>query len=215
MAEPQQQHQFKELDKFQLFAEAPGAPGKRSRLTYSSYRGNPRITVFTNVPNDTGKGILHSAMNPETFLIFLDLLEKLARDPKEDKYKIDCSTILKSAEGEERSTEKTLLSELYFGRDANGVIWISVISANRPKIKFEYKVSDFHKIHHGDGRPFTETELSSVQVLATVRALREVLIPHMGELKAPYVPNSNGYNSKPAAAAPSKVSASGFDDISF
>jgi hypothetical protein len=214
MAEPQQ-YQFKELEKFQLYTETPGVSGKRSRLTFSSYRGNPRITVFTNVPNDTGKGVLYAAMNPETFLIFLDLMEKLAREPKEDKFKIDCSTILKAAEGEERSNEKTLLSELYCGRDANGVIWISVISPNRPKIKFEYKVSDFHKIYHGDGRPFTEQELSSVQAMATIRALREVMIAHMGEIKPPYVPGSNGNQAKSAPAAASKVSTSGFDDISF
>ena len=65
-------YEFKQLEKFTLVTKAPGADGKNSLLLWSSYRGNPRITVFTGVPNDTGKGVLHAAMNPETFLMKLN-----------------------------------------------------------------------------------------------------------------------------------------------
>ena len=65
--------QFKQLEKFVMYTNAPGVEGKRSSLHWSTYRGNPRISVFTGVPNDIGKGVINAAMNPETYLIFLDL----------------------------------------------------------------------------------------------------------------------------------------------
>lgn len=207
----QQFYPFKELEKFQLFTETPGVPGKRSRLGFSSYRGNPRITVFTNVPNDTGKGVINAPMNPETFLVFLDLLEKVALNPAESKHKIDCWTVMRAAEGQEANREKTLLSELYFGRDAAGLIWISVTAPNRPRIKFDYRISDFHKIYKGDGTQLTEGESSTLQAMATIRALREVMIVHMSELKPPYIPGE-----KPAAKTYNKPSENkDFDDLNF
>ena len=211
MSEPQV-YTFKELEKFQMYTPAPGAQGKRSALRYSSYRGNPRLSLFTNVPNDSNRGMLNAAMNPETFLIFLDLLEKIARDPGPGKYKIDCMTTPRAPEGAERSTEKILGAELYFGRDENGIVWISVTAPNRPRIKFEYRLSEFHKVYKGDGTALTESEGSTLQALATVLALREVFLTHMGELRPPYVPNGTKAESgKPAA----KFDSAGFDDLTF
>lgn len=211
MAEPQVVYPFKELEKFQIFTETPGVEGKRSRLGWSSYRGNPRINVFTNVPNDAQKGMMSAAMNPETFLIFLNMLEEFAVKPGEQKAKIDCYTIPRAIEGQERSTDKILASEIYFGRDAQGILWISVVVANRPKIKFEFKISDFHKIYKGDGTQLTPADGSSLQTLATVKALRTVFMEHMSELRPPYVPNGQGVSKSVA----SKVQSEGFDDITF
>ena len=208
-----QQYPFKQLEKFQLYTEAPGAPGKRSRLGYSSYRGAPRITVFTNVPNDSGKGVINAPMNPETFIVFMNLLEAVARNPAETKNKIDCWTILRSTEGQEVNKEKTLLSEVYFGRDANGVVWISVTAPNRPRIKFDFKISDFHKIYKGDGTQLTEAESSTLQTLATVTALREIMMTHMSELAPPYVPNTNG--NRDNKSQPKAVNTAEFDDLTF
>jgi len=215
MAEPQQAqvYQFKELEKFQLFTETPGVAGKRSRLGYSSYRGNPRITVFTNVPNDTGKGMINAAMNPETFLTFLDLFEVCAKSETEIKYKIDCYTTQRPIEGQEVSKEKILSSELYFGKDNTGLVWLSVTAPNRPRIKFDMKTSDFHKIYKSDGKALTEAEGSMYQALATITALRAVFLGHMSELRPPYVPKDNmGQGSRAPARA---VSPAGFDDITF
>lgn len=215
MAEPttQQEFQFKELDKFTMFTNAPGVEGKRSRLQWSTFRGNPRITVFTSVPNDSGKGVINAAMNPETFLIFLDMLENIAKETNEVKYKLDCDTLLKTSDGQ-RATERTLNSSIWFGRDANGLIWISVAAEGRPKIKFDFKISDFHRIYKGDGTALNEREASSLQTQAVIRALRSILIPHMGELRPPYVPGmTNGRpNKQPQGTA---VSTATFDDISF
>ena len=142
----------------------------------------------------------------------MELLERVTHDPKESKYKIECYTTLRK-EGNERSNERILKSELYFGRDTNGVIWISVVAPNRPKIKFEYRISDFHKIFKGDGSQLSEAESSTLQATATIRALRGVMTTYMGELRPPYTPNTNSAAKMQTPTA--KVSSEGFDDLTF
>ena len=72
-------------------------------------------------------------------------------------------------------TEKFLDSELWFGKDDEGVAFISVISGERPKIKFEFNISDYHKIHRS-GNPITKAEASCLQALAVVRLYVEYLL---------------------------------------
>ncbi len=212
----QQVYPFKQLDKFQMFTEAPGVPGKRSRLVWVSYRGNPRITVFTNIPNDASKGIINAPMNPETFLVFMDMLESVAKDPNESKFKIDCWTNAKNPNNPDGPRDRILISEVYFGRDDKGIIWISLIAPNRPRIRFSFVVSDFHKIYKGSGEQFTERESSTVQTLAIVRALRGAMNIHMSEIAPPYVPLGQTPASRPnAPAQPAASSAKQFDDIDF
>ena len=204
-------HEFKELDKFILYTDAPDAPGKRSRLTWSTYRGNPRITVFTSVPNDSGKGIINAPMNPETFIILMNELERIAKNPGEEKIKLTCLTTVKREDGQ-RSQERTLLSDVWVGRDSAGIVWMSVIAEGRPKIKFEFHVSDFHKLTHGDGTAFSAAESSALQALAYVIGTRNAILPHTADIRPPYVPNGRAANSKPASAA---VANTNFDDITF
>lgn len=214
-------YEFKELDKFQMFTPAPGNTGKRSRLTWSSYRGNPRVTIFTQVQDDTNKGIIFAPMNPETFLIFLELLEQVARNPAESKQKLECYTLIRLGEDTngKKSSEKVLVSDLYFGRDRDGLVWLSVVAENRPKIKFDFKISDFHKLYKGDGNSISEAEASSLQALAVIRALREVMIPHMGELRQRQETGTgNGGNARSyerSAAKANTANSKGFDDINF
>lgn len=216
-ASAQPMYEFKELDKFQMFTDAPGAEGKRSRLVWSSYRGNPRVTVFTQVPNDTNKGILNAAMNPETFLVFLDMLEQVARKNEECKYKLANYTLIRTGEDDNRKQrgEKVLASDLWFGRDNGGLVWISVVAENRPKIKFDFKISDFHKLYKGDGNALTDAEASSLQALAVIRALRDVMMMHMGELRQRPDAPAPRQGARSYDNSSSKPANKGFDDLNF
>lgn len=218
---PAQEHQFKELDKFGMYTDAPGAEGRRSRLVFSSFRGNPRITVFTGIPNDSGKGVINAPMNPETFLIFLNMLESVAKDSKEAKNKIACDTTVKTTDGEtqQRNQQRMALSDVFFGKDAEGVMWVSVIAEGRPKIKFEFTVSDFHRIYKGDGTQISKGEASSLQALAMIDALRMIFITHASELRPPYQPGMNA-KTKPGANGYAKQNKpadalGNFDDLTF
>jgi hypothetical protein len=181
--ELQQRPQIHDLNKIMMFTETPGAPGKRSKLAWSVRDGAPRLTVFTNDPKDqVNKGIMYAPMNPETFYAFMDLFEQVTKSPSGTKYKIDCLTSSRDQAGNIKQDEKVLLSEIWFGKDDAGLIWLSCVAPNRPKIKFTFKVSDYHRIFK-DGNPLSESEASCLQAMATIRILRNAFYSHVSALK--------------------------------
>jgi len=162
-----------ELHKFSMFTASPNAEGKRSRLAWCIRDGNPRISVYTNDPNDkVSYGIIPCPMNPETFLIFINLFEKVIKGENNNKYKIDCFTAYKDNEGKRQ--DPILLSELWFGKDENGIVWISALALNRPKIRFNFAISDFHRFYKADGNPLNESESSQMQAYAVITAIKDI-----------------------------------------
>lgn len=188
-----------DFDKMQMWTPTPGAPGKRAKLGFGIRDGNPRITVFTNDPKDTAsKGIIYAAMNPETFFAFLQLFEKVVRSTEETKMKIDCFGL--RYENDKPTKDRILLSELYFGRGVDGIVWISVVAENRPKIKFDFRISDFHGIFNGQGNQISEAEASQLEALAKIGLLRTVYANMIAKNieNPPLRPNANkGGFSKP------------------
>lgn len=173
---------FLNYPKFDLFAETPDHPGKRSRMAFGTRDGNPRITVFTNVPSDNvNKGVIYAPFTPDVFLSFLDLFEKAIKNGLDTKYKIDCKTYARTSDGKTDFENKVVTSQLWFGKDKNGICWICVTAENRPRIPFKFKMSDFHTFHHGDGRPFTEAEGSDIVAMSTVIGLRQIITNMVGE----------------------------------
>jgi hypothetical protein len=213
MAEDQVKIPIKEINRFSMFTNCPGNPTKRSRLAWTIRDGAPRITVYTNSPEDASNsfGIISAPMNPETFFIFLDLFEKIALGPNGQKNKIDClSGFNLQTKTFDANGEKTLQSEVWFGKDDSGIVWVSVVAPNRPKIKFEYRLSDFHKVTKGDGNSFTDAELSVLQAIATIVPIRDIYYRLVGDFR---VPKAGGYNnSRQADSAPSAVKEISFDD---
>lgn len=211
--------QINDLNKFIMFAETPGVQGKRAKLTWSERDGNPRITVFTNDPKDTiGRGILNAPLNPETFFAFLDRFEDIALGENDKKGKIDCYTSVRDQEGKTVGTEKKLVSELVYGKDANGIIWFGVSAPNRPKIKFVFKISEFHKIYNSDGSVFTEAQASQAQAVSVIRAIRHIFYTITGGFRKPISGNggqnsgSNDFSYKPSEKI---TPAEDFQDLTF
>ncbi len=162
---------FNELAKFVMFTPSPGVEGRRAKLAWVVRDGNPRISVSTNNPSDNARTPINAAMNPETFEIFLNEFERVITSEKSEKVKIDCFKGVRDQEG--KVIDKVLDSELWFGKDDDGIVFISVISGERPKIKFEFNISDYHKIHRSTG-PITKKEASCLQALAVVQTIRRV-----------------------------------------
>jgi uncharacterized membrane protein YgcG len=80
--------------------------------------------------------------------------------------------------GGKRSQAPAVTSELWCGKDKEGVIWISVSAPNRPKIKFNIGTNDFHHWFHGDGTPYTAAEASTLYSNAYVKIL-ENMVAHL------------------------------------
>jgi hypothetical protein len=173
--QPTQQERapIKSFERLAMFTDCPGAPGKRSKLNWAVIGDNFRITIFTNDPNDTiKKGVLYAGMDPVTFELFLTKFEKILCSPNgEYQDKVDCFGAV--FEDDKRTNEKTLISHLCFGKDINGMAWISVIAPNRPKIKFFFKVSEWHKVYV-DGQQISDAEGSLAMAFSTIAVLRRV-----------------------------------------
>jgi len=211
ISKPQAAVKINELEKFAMFMNAPGAEGKRSKLSWYIREGSPRITVYTNIPSDTiNRGAISAAMNPETALIFLDLFEKGILDNNAFKYKLECFTTPWSDTGER--LDKKVTSELWFGKDNTGMVWISILSDNRPKIKFEFKISDWHRIFHADGTQFTEVEGSVLQAMAVIKAMRNIITSHASIFRQPPQPQTAKPSADSFVSSPAPKG-SEFDDV--
>jgi len=218
MAEQQrpQQVRIRELEKFSLYAKASPDQQQQSRLAWSERDGNPRITVYTNLPNDTERyGIIYAAMNPEIFFASLQLLKNIAIGPNGSKMKVNCYTGARGDDGKPTG-EKILLSDLLMGKDDNGIVWLSVVSGNRPKIKFEFKISDYHNIVKSDGTPLEAGECSSLIALSTIDRLIDIytdICAGFRQPKASRVADARPSQSSTPKASSSNLSFDSLDDV--
>ena len=217
-----QEHQFKELEKFAMFTPAPNQSDspdsftRNSRLVWSSYRGNPRLTVFTGVPDDLEKGVIRGPMNPETFNSLMDKLLELTSAPPETRYILDNYTTPKKEDGtaDMYSKKRIKISETWIGRNKEGKLWISLRAENRPVLVFTFTMSDFHKWRHGDGSDFTEAENSAAHAKGYIYGVKSAIAVHCALLKPPYDPEAK--KSKGSFSAKPKTSSFGdMDDITF
>lgn len=222
-------HTFKDLEKFGMFTDAPGVQGRRSRLVLGAYRGNPRFTVFTGIPDDLEKGVIRAPMSPEVFLILMQMLKKIVESPPGTKEYMENYTNARVEEGQQRPNppERIYLSTTWIGKDKEGVVWISVRTkdANRPTIVFKFTISDFHKLFKGNGEAYTEAEASCLQALAWMHGATKAMEQYMGQEKPPYDPdaprpgrngNGGGFGGrKPGGGQPnrSRVGEDNLEDI--
>jgi hypothetical protein len=186
MAEPERPR-INEL-KFTLFTDAPGTEGRKSRLTFCVRDGVPRITVYTNIPDDGGKGMITAAINVETCLAWLKQMEDIAQGPNDVKAGLRCD-----APRYENNVKvgQYNAGTLMYGKDPEGIIWISLVAESRPKIKFEVRLSDFHAFIKGDGTELSAAEGSKYQTLALTHALTSI-----------YTDLASGFRPQRDAAAP-------------
>lgn len=205
---------FNNLKRWTLFTKAPGVEGRTSRLQWVVRDANPRITVYTGIPNDPGYGMISAAMNPETFFVMLELLERIALGEPNTKNMITCKTSSRTEDG--TTGERRLVSTVWLGKDAEGIVWISVVAADetRPKIKFEFQISFYHELLKSNGTALSAAESSVLQTISVVKALRNIYSIHTSEF-APRVERSQNYKSNKPTTTTNKTGISFDDDISF
>lgn len=177
---PLQPVKILDFARLQLFTPAPNVQNVRSKLSFGFRDGNARITVFTNDPSDTiNKGIIYAGFSPEMFDVFLTLFERVIRSQEEIKHSIDCFT--GRYEDNKPTGEKILNAQVWFGKDANKQVWISVTAKGRPQIKFTFQISEWHRFYRPDGSEMDVSESSAIAAMSHLNLLRQIygnLITH-------------------------------------
>jgi hypothetical protein len=160
--------------KLNLSAPTPGVQGKFASFGWTIYRNNPRITVYTNDPNDQKDyGKIQAPMDMPVFMMLMNLLNQAIDAPGDYKNKIDNLNYI--FPGGKRSETPVVVSETHVGKK-DGVVYISVTARERPRIMFKFHPSDFHKLYHGDGTPYTEGEASVLFARGYVRLMEQLMI---------------------------------------
>lgn len=200
-----------ELDKAIMYADSPGAPGKRAKLVWSTRKTYPRLSIFTNDPADKGNGLITAPLDTPTLYGILDIMDTVLRATEEMKQKIDIYT--SKWENNQRTNEMVLLSTVWVGKNANGINWISLVSSDpvRPKVIFEYQTGDYYQFFKKDGAQYTKAETSNLALAAAIRLLRNFFennpIANTSS-KLPRQPAMTEFNSEPPPP-------NTFEDINF
>lgn len=191
--------------KYRLSAAPIQGATKPASLAFSLVANQPRIDVYTNVPNDKNNGNIRAAMDGPTFWALIELL-KLALD-KEPGFKVSVPNKNYTWFQQKRSDEPVPVSTTVIGKDKEGVVFIALTAKDRPLIMFKFLPSLFHTIMHGDGTPYSPAELSVVYARGFANGLpllfASVADTHYQEPKPKDAPTGGGggggyQNNRPA-----------------
>lgn len=214
--------------KLTLRAPTPGHAGKFASLMWGFVGNNPRITVYTNDPDDSGEskgyGRIVAALDLVVFCVFLKELKNAIDAPGEYKRQVDNMNY--TFFGGKRSDEPKLVSQLWVGKDKDGMVYISVTAKDRPKIKFAFHFPDFHKLRKEDGNEITKAE-ASVAVAESYYFILGQMMTHMAvshwQEPPPKPQNGNGnnyrnggqQNSRPAGNSYTNADNTEMEDMPF
>ena len=172
-----------QLDKLSLYAVVDTETKRHARLTWAIRNGYPRLIVYTNHleygASNLRDAIIAAPMDIVTFNAFLDIFSKVIDGEKDKKYKIDCFNYV--WKNNQRTDEKRLVSSVIVGKDKEGVIWLSVITEDKPKIKFSIILSDFHMFYKTHGDDLKKDEASHIAAKAYLRIVKSVFDKLIGD----------------------------------
>lgn len=149
-----------------LTAEPQQGGTKSPRLSIYYHRNKVSIEVRTNVPSDMNgreHGIIRAELDPQMFFVFMNMLQKAVDSPtgseRPERIRIKRPDFQKRNNG-----EPVLDSQLAFGKDQEGVVYMSVLSWNkeRPAIRFPFTVDKMIELTKADGSPWSKAEASVV-----------------------------------------------------
>lgn len=195
MSNQQQFAEIQDLNRFTMFTNSPNGSNLRSIMTFGVRDNFPRITVFPNGENKEQKMPIFAGIDPVVFTALMSQMKAIFLGEKGKSGKM-------STDRYNRDTkEKELMSYVEYGKDENGICWMAVTNPNRPRIRFDLKMSDWHHFYHADGTQFTEEEGSVLYAVSKVNTLGPIMIQHSGGFREPFVPTARKADAPVPAGA--------------
>ena len=154
----------------------PNIKGKRPNMKLRVVNGNIRITVYPNHPDDGDNSApVNANMDPVIGNIFMRMLLEAANNPDFTVEGIKNKNYDWS--GGTKSEKIEVMSEVYVGRDAEGVVSVMVECKNAPRCVFRMLPNYFYSLVDRNGNPLDPAVASKRVVEGYVDVLRQVLGP--------------------------------------
>jgi hypothetical protein len=161
------------FDRYTIYSNVSNSNGRKARLVFSIREGMPRITVFTNDAADTDpKQMISVPVDPVALISLFDFISKAAISKEESRTQIECFIPVRGEDG--KMIDKSMIGYIVAGKDSSGIVFISVISEGRPKIKFGFNSGNLTVFKKMDGSVMSESEASSMVALSTMKCLSHI-----------------------------------------
>lgn len=188
------------LDNQKLRLYAKNDQGRNASLSWNLFSNNPRVTVWTGVDGDKDNGKITGAFDTLGFYQFLEGLKmaiafRPTEGAKEFRNKVELMRPnFKPGGGRPDGVVKA--SEVWYGKDQDGVVWISLCAYNRPMIKFTLVPNEYHRFTHATGESLSAGEASMMLAApAYVRVLELIMAQlQVVEYKEPPPRDNQGGN---------------------
>lgn len=182
--------EIRDLQKFAMYTDSPNGDNARSALIFGVRDGNPRISVFPGGESYEERYPIFAGFDVATWGVLLDFIEEIYRGEN------GLSGKLETKRTERDSDVKVTLSFVEYGKDEKGVCWIAMTHPERPRIRFNFTLSDWHVFYHSDGTQLTEGEVSQRLAISSITSLRNIMYRYTGELRELAAPNKNSRNKQ-------------------
>lgn len=151
-------HNPLKLKKFKMYGEKIEGSDRSPSLQPEYYNNNFRFLVWTGVADDKDKGRLLLKFAYQDFREFLYNLRDLAMNPDTTPFKSKVQNMrVDTRPGAERGA-RLPESDLFYGRDEQGLIYIVATAYKRPPCVFKFRLSEWHQYYESNGQPWTESK---------------------------------------------------------
>lgn len=163
------------LDEFKLRLSCPPVQGaqKPGSWAISLVSNNPRIDVYTNVPNDKYNGNIRGAMDMPTFYTLIELMREAVK--LEDNQVLKLQNLNHTFFEGKRSDHPKLVSTTLVGRDKDGVLFLACVAKDRPYLKFSMLPSNYHVMIGTNGEPMEKREASNFYLKGYANMLENMM----------------------------------------
>lgn len=180
-----------------------GAPSLAVKLVQTRADMQVRVDVYTNAANDKEKGLIRQDFSIYAFNWFLEQIEAALHgnaaagiEPlkADQRFSLDVSDHVWT--GGKRSDSPMLKNKLFFGRNPEGLYFISLVNydSSRPKIQFFLELPN-RMAFVKNGQPLKNEEASFISACSFVRTVRSGMTSRSPSVAfAPYDPNAKGGN---------------------
>lgn len=144
--------------------------GKSASFSIGFAKNGVRFRVWTNVDSDKdrNRGVITGDMDPVSFSGWLADMRRniLYRDEAKGEY--SNHIVINRPAGKNDSDQKRAVdgvvpsSDLWYGVDKDGMVWVSLTAYNRPAIKFPLCFTKFTHLKHKTGEMVAMREASSL-----------------------------------------------------